>query len=166
TSSVLNKCFLFVFFSLPGLVPVVLSAAIPVSCGSIYKSFAQCLLTLGDSLVETDKDQNTKDIDAICRSWNAFHACASKALDGCPGEATAVWESLRHESRKTQFSGNLYDMCASRTTLAPSTVPAPQSPPTTDQTNQETLKGHMYKHSPTLATLLFPVCSTLLVLKS
>lgn len=106
------------------------------------------------------------DVLVPLRSWNAFHACASKALDGCPGEATAVWESLRHESRKTQFSGNLYDMCASRTTLAPSTVPAPQSPPTTDQTNQETLKGHMYKHSPTLATLLFPVCSTLLVLKS
>lgn len=42
-------------------------AAIPVACGSIYKSFAQCLLALGDSLVETQKDQDTQDIDSICR---------------------------------------------------------------------------------------------------
>ncbi|XP_035484297.1 neuritin 1-like b [Scophthalmus maximus] len=147
-----------------GLASVCFGAAIPVACGSIYKSFAQCLLTLGDSLVDTQKDQSTQDIDAICRSWNAFHVCANSALAGCPGEAAAVWESLRQESRKTQFSGNLYDMCASRTTLPPSTVPAPQSPPTSDQTNQETLKGRTYKHSPTLSTLLFPAFSTLLVL--
>lgn len=107
------------------------------------------------------------DVLVPLRSWNAFHVCANSALDGCPGEAAAVWESLRQESRKTQFSGNLYSMCASRTTLPPSTMPVPQSPPTSDQTNQETLKGQSYKHSPTLSTLLFPVCSTLLlVLKS
>ncbi|XP_029354835.1 neuritin 1-like b [Echeneis naucrates] len=147
-----------------GLVPVTFGAAAPVSCGSIYKSFAQCLLTLGDSLVETQRDQSTQDIDAICRSWNAFHVCANSALAGCPGEPAEVWESLRQESRKTQFSGNLYDMCASRTTLPPSTMPGPQSPPTSDQTNQETLKGKTYKHGVALSTLLFPVCSTLLVL--
>ncbi|KAA8595594.1 hypothetical protein FQN60_010885, partial [Etheostoma spectabile] len=135
------------------LAPMCFGAAISVSCNSIYKSFAQCLLTLGDSLVETQKDQSTQDIDAICRS-----------LVGCPGDAAAVWESLRQESRKTQFSGNLYDMCASRTTFPPSTVPTPQSPPTSDQTNQETLKGQTNQHSPTFSTLMFPVCSTLLLL--
>ncbi|XP_059212350.1 neuritin 1-like b [Centropristis striata] len=146
------------------LVPVCFGAAIPVSCDSIYKGFAQCLLTLGDSLVETQKDQNTQDIDAICRSWNAFHVCANSALSGCPGEAAAVWESLRQESRKTQFSGNLYDMCASRTTLPPSTVPAPQSPPTSDQTNKETLKGRTSQQSSSSSVLLLPVCSTVLLL--
>ncbi|KAM6943391.1 neuritin 1-like b [Xenentodon cancila] len=146
------------------LVPVCFGAAIPVACGSIYRSFAQCLLTLGDSLVDTQKDQRTQDIDSICRSWNAFHVCANSALVGCPGEAAAVWESLRQESRKTQFSGNLYDLCASRVTPTPSTLPAPQSPPTSDQTNQETLKGQTHKHGPAPITLLFPVCSMLLVL--
>ncbi|XP_029000363.1 neuritin 1-like b [Betta splendens] len=146
------------------LVPVSFGAAIPVSCGSIYKSFAQCLVTLGDSLEETQKDQTTQDIDAICRSWNAFHVCANSALAGCPGETAAVWESLRQESRKTQFSGNLYDVCASRTTLPPSTVPAPRSPPPSDQANQETLKGRTHALSPAHATALVPVCSTLLVL--
>nr|XP_020462038.1 neuritin-like protein [Monopterus albus] len=145
------------------LVPVCFGAAIPVSCGSIYKSFAQCLVTLGDSLEETQKDPSTQDINAICRSWNAFHACANAAVAGCPGEAADVWESLRQESRKTQFSGNLYNLCASRTTLSPNTVPVPKDPPTSDQTNQETLKGQTYKLSPTL-TALFPVFSTLLVL--
>nr|XP_057945022.1 neuritin 1-like b [Doryrhamphus excisus]XP_057945023.1 neuritin 1-like b [Doryrhamphus excisus] len=147
-----------------GLVRVCNGAAISISCGSIYKSFAQCLLTLGDSLVETQKDQDTQDIDAICRSWNDFHVCANTAMSGCPREAAAVWESLRQESRKAQFSGNLYDMCASLTTLVPSTVPAPLTPPTSDQTNQETLKGRTYQQSPALTTMIFPICSTLLVL--
>ncbi|XP_061566636.1 neuritin 1-like b [Cololabis saira] len=144
--------------------PVCLGASIPVACGSIYRSFAQCLLTLGDSLVDTQKDQSMQDIDSICRSWNAFHVCANSALVGCPGEAAAVWESLRQESRKTQFSGNLYDLCANRITPTPSTLPGPQSPPTSDQMNQETLKGQTHKHGPTPITLLFPVCSMLLVL--
>uniref|UniRef100_A0A3P9LXH2 Neuritin 1-like b n=1 Tax=Oryzias latipes TaxID=8090 RepID=A0A3P9LXH2_ORYLA len=141
-----------------------LPSAIPVACGSIYRSFAQCLLTLGDSLVETQKDQSTQDIDSICRSWNAFHDCANSALAGCPGEAAAIWESLRQESRKTQFSGNLYDMCASRTTLPSSTLPAPQSPLTSDQMNQETLKGQTDRNGPSIFTLSLPVCSLLLVL--
>ncbi|XP_031702683.1 neuritin 1-like b [Anarrhichthys ocellatus] len=146
------------------LVTVCSGAAIPYSCGSIYKSFAQCLVTLGDSFVDTQKDQSMQDIDSICRSWNEFHVCANSALAGCPGEAAAVWESLRQESRKTKFSGNLYDMCASRTALPASTVPAPQRPPTSDQTNQDKLKGQTNKHSPTFCTLLFPVSSTLLLL--
>lgn len=50
-----------------GLLPLCFGAAIPVSCGSIYKSFAQCLVTLGDSLGETEKEPNKQDIDAICR---------------------------------------------------------------------------------------------------
>ncbi|XP_015259093.1 neuritin 1-like b [Cyprinodon tularosa] len=145
------------------LAPVCLGAAIPAACGTIYKSFAQCLLSLGDSLVETQKDQNTQDIDSICRSWNAFHVCASTALAGCPGEAAAIWESLRQESRKTQFSGNLYDMCASRTTLPPSAVPTPQSSATSDQMNKETLKGQTHRLSPTSISMLLPGFIILLV---
>ncbi|MEQ2161789.1 hypothetical protein GOODEAATRI_013103, partial [Goodea atripinnis] len=100
---------------------------------------------------------------SLPQSWNAFHACASSALAGCPGEAAAIWESLRQESRKTQFSGNLYDMCASRTTLPPSTVPAPQSSATSDQMNKETLRGKTHKHGPASISVLLPVCSMLLV---
>ncbi|XP_057710455.1 neuritin 1-like b [Corythoichthys intestinalis] len=146
------------------LVPVCNGAAIAVSCGSIYKSFAQCLLTLGDSLVDMQKDQGVQDISTICRSWNEFHTCANVAMSGCPKEAAAIWESLRQESRKARFSGNLYDLCASLTTLVPSTVPAPLTPPTSDQTNQETLKGRTYRWSPSITTIILPTCGALLVL--
>uniref|UniRef100_A0A3Q3EKH9 Neuritin 1-like a n=1 Tax=Labrus bergylta TaxID=56723 RepID=A0A3Q3EKH9_9LABR len=47
-------------------------------------------------------------------SWDEFHDCANVAMAGCPDEAAAVWESLRQESKKMQFSGNLYDMCSNR----------------------------------------------------
>ncbi|CAL1604042.1 unnamed protein product [Knipowitschia caucasica] len=159
TSKMLLTLATFFYF-----VTLSLGAAIPPSCGSIYKSFAQCLLRLGDSLVENQPDQNTQDIDAICRSWNEFHDCANAALAGCPGEAAAVWDSLRKESRKTEFSGNLYEMCASRTTLSPTTVPAALSPPTSEQTNQETLKGKTGRHQSSFSTLFLPACSTLMVL--
>ncbi|CAL8243233.1 unnamed protein product [Lota lota] len=144
------------------LVPMCWVAALPVSCGSIYKSFAECLVTLGDSL----GDSSTQDIDAICRSWNAFHVCASSALTGCPGDGAAVWESLRQESRKTEFSGNLYELCASRTTLAPSVGPPSQGPPTSDQTNQETLKGHCSNQRPGSAALLVPLASLMVALQA
>lgn len=57
-------------------------------------------------------------------------------MAGCPDEAAAVWESLRQESKKMQFAGNLYDMCSSRSQSAAGT--GAQNP---DETNQESLKG-------------------------
>ncbi|NXS39086.1 NRN1L protein, partial [Balaeniceps rex] len=52
------------------------------------------------------------------RSWDDFHACASEVLSSCPEEATAIWESLRQESRKIQFQGNLQELCSARGHLA------------------------------------------------
>ncbi|MGH0172899.1 UNVERIFIED_CONTAM: hypothetical protein FKN15_064361 [Acipenser sinensis] len=77
------------------------------------------------------------------RSWDEFHRCASAALAGCPEEAAVVWESLRQESRKMQFSGNLYDMCSNR--AKPST--SVQSP-NQEETNQESLRGSAYLPGP------------------
>ncbi|KAG1944730.1 neuritin [Pimephales promelas] len=109
------------------LVPSPCSAASTRKCSSIYKGFAHCLLALGDSLsVSTQKEEDTQEIDSICKSWDDFHDCANVAMAGCPEEAATVWESLRQESKKMQFSGNLYEMCSSRSQS--------QSP---DETNQE-----------------------------
>ncbi|XP_051953509.1 neuritin-like protein [Xyrauchen texanus] len=120
------------------LVPSPCSSAVTRRCGSIYKGFAQCLLTLGDSLsVSAQKDEDMQEIDSICKSWDDFHDCANVAMAGCPDEAAAVWESLRQESKKMQFSGNLYEMCSSRSQSAESASDS-QSP---DETNQESLKG-------------------------
>ncbi|XP_066540394.1 neuritin 1-like a [Hoplias malabaricus] len=142
------------------LLPSPGSAAAARRCGSIYKGFAQCLLSLGDSLsVNNQKDDDMQEIDSICRSWDDFHDCANVAMAGCPEEAAAVWESLRQESKKMQFSGNLYDMCSSRSQSAASTEA--QNP---DETNQESLKGNGNHIHPALSISLLSCCLCLLCL--
>uniref|UniRef100_A0A673J1N2 Neuritin 1-like b n=1 Tax=Sinocyclocheilus rhinocerous TaxID=307959 RepID=A0A673J1N2_9TELE len=86
-------------------------AAVSHPCSSVYRGFAECLVTLGDSV--SSKTDNPQDINSICKSWDAFQVCVSGVLLGCRGDAAEMWESLRAESRKTVFAGNLYDMCAS-----------------------------------------------------
>ncbi|XP_053479133.1 neuritin 1-like a [Ictalurus furcatus] len=141
------------------MVPSFSSMAAARRCGSIYKGFAQCLLALGDSLsVSSQKDEDMHDIDSVCRSWDDFHDCANNAMAGCPDEAAVVWESLRQESKKMQFAGNLYDMCSSRSQSAIDT--GAQNP---DETNQESLKGKASHLSPGLNILLL-TCMCLLFL--
>ncbi len=88
--------------------------------------------------------------------------CVSGVLSGCRGDAAEIWESLRAESRKTAFAGNLYDMCASRTEAATATTPLV---PNADQSNQETLKGlaHSVRHSVSKELLLICFCLLLLL---
>uniref|UniRef100_A0A8C5SXL1 Neuritin 1 like n=1 Tax=Laticauda laticaudata TaxID=8630 RepID=A0A8C5SXL1_LATLA len=105
-------------------------------CNTIYKGFAECLVSLGDSM---DQDE----LNTICRSWDDFHACATKVLSNCPEEAANIWESLRQESQKIQFQGNLHDLCSSRAQLA-----GDGKASRVDETNQETLRG--------AASLLWP----------
>ncbi|KAM8799422.1 neuritin-like protein [Eudromia elegans] len=99
-------------------------------CDTIYKGFAGCLLSLGDSMGRAPRDggPGAPQLDTVCRSWDEFHACASGVLSSCPKEAAAVWESLREESRKIQFQGNLHELCGARG--------SPAAEP-----NQETLRG-------------------------
>ncbi|KAG8012955.1 Neuritin-like protein [Nibea albiflora] len=74
------------------------------------------------------------------RSWDEFHDCANVAMAGCPEEAAAVWESLRQESKKMQFSGNLYDMCSNRNSR-PAASASPHGSPSQEEINQESLRG-------------------------
>ncbi|KAJ8003203.1 hypothetical protein DPEC_G00166950 [Dallia pectoralis] len=128
-------------------------------CHSIYKGFAQCLVALGDSLTESAQD--AQEIHTICKSWDEFHDCANEAMAGCPDEAAVVWESLRQESKKMQFSGNLYDMCSSRN--QPADTADTLSPSKQEEINQESLKAHA--HSPDPASFfLLPSCLSLVLL--
>uniref|UniRef100_A0A8B9E5J7 Neuritin 1 like n=1 Tax=Anser cygnoides TaxID=8845 RepID=A0A8B9E5J7_ANSCY len=113
-------------------------------CDTIYKGFAGCLISLGDSM-------EAQELDTICKSWDDFHACASGVLSSCPEEAAAIWESLRQESRKIQFQGNLQELCSARGRLAS----ARGSPPA--ETNQATLRGSATLRRPGLLPLLAPV---------
>ncbi|XP_069580747.1 neuritin 1-like a [Brachyistius frenatus] len=142
-ASVMNSaCLLFLPVALVLMLsPRPVAAASTRRCHSIYKGFAQCLMALGDSLTDNArKDEDTHEIHSICRSWDEFHDCANVAMAGCPEEAAAVWESLRQESKKMQFSGNLYDMCSNRNGHPPASV-SPHGPPTQEEINQESLRG-------------------------
>ncbi|XP_029290139.1 neuritin 1-like a [Cottoperca gobio] len=142
TSFMNSVCLLFLSVALllmPSPCPVAASTA--RRCHSIYKGFAQCLMALGDSLTDNArKDEDTHEIHSICRSWDEFHDCANKAMNGCPHEAAAVWESLRQESKKMQFSGNLYDMCSNRNVHPVASV-SPHDSPNKEEINQESLRG-------------------------
>ncbi|XP_034033157.1 neuritin 1-like a [Thalassophryne amazonica] len=135
--------------------PCTVNASSPRRCHFIYKGFAQCLMALGDSLTDSArKDEDTHEIHSICRSWDEFHDCANVAMAGCPDEAAAVWESLRQESKKMQFSGNLYDMCSNRDRYAIAAA-SPHDSPNQQDVNQESLRGSATKP---------PSCARLLVL--
>ncbi|XP_049329662.1 neuritin 1-like b [Astyanax mexicanus] len=137
-----------------------LGAAITPLCSSVYRGFAECLVTLGDSVsVQSD---NVQDITSICRYWDVFQDCVRGALAGCRGDAAEVWESLRAESRRTQFSGNLYEMCANR---PPTPTPKPLTPPSTDQTNQESLKGLAAGSGHTHSVRLFLACISVVLIR-
>ncbi|KAL2094109.1 hypothetical protein ACEWY4_011421 [Coilia grayii] len=148
------------------LVPLPCSGGVTRKCGAIFQGFATCLLALGDSLSQTPaKDEGTQEIDSICRSWDEFHSCANTAMAGCPEDAAAVWESLRQESKKMQFSGNLYDMCTKRSQqLATTAAQNPQNPANPDETNQESLKGHATRAHPASHALLSSCAALLLLL--
>ncbi|XP_074865035.1 neuritin-like protein [Carettochelys insculpta] len=110
-------------------------------CDTIYRGFAECLISLGDSMAQSaqkqqESAQEGQELDAICRSWDDFHSCASGVLSSCPEEAAAIWESLRQESKKIQFQGNLHDLCSTRT-RSPGRVQGPAA----EETNKATLQG-------------------------
>uniref|UniRef100_A0A8C6T5G6 Neuritin 1-like a n=1 Tax=Neogobius melanostomus TaxID=47308 RepID=A0A8C6T5G6_9GOBI len=144
--------------------PWPVAAASARRCHSIYKGFAQCLMALGDSLTDSArKDEDTHEIHSICRSWDDFHDCANMAMAGCPNEAAAVWESLRQESKKMQFSGNLYEMCSRRTShSAASDAAAASSSNSQEKINQESLRGSS-PQQPTAAHHLLLLMPSLLL---
>ncbi|XP_072202653.1 neuritin-like protein [Excalfactoria chinensis] len=145
------------------LLPHIAVAQEPISstagkCNTIYKGFADCLISLGESMAqsmrqqrdeeEEEGGQEAQELDTICRSWDEFHACASGVLSRCPEEAAAIWESLRQESRKIQFQGNLQELCSTRGHLASAQGSAPA------ETNQATLRGSAPHSHPAILPLL------------
>nr|XP_020666640.1 neuritin-like protein [Pogona vitticeps] len=128
-------------------------------CNTIYKGFAECLINLGDSMAQTvqqqqqgDDDgnlQQQQELDTICKSWDDFHICATQVLSSCPEEAASIWESLRQESRKIQFQGNLHDLCSSRAQPAGNGRASDM-----DESNKETLRGAAFLLQPSLWSLL------------
>ncbi|XP_053126475.1 neuritin-like protein [Hemicordylus capensis] len=122
-------------------------------CSTIYKGFAECLISLGDSMAQSVQQQQgggssiqeQQELDTICKSWDDFHTCASQVLSSCPEEAANIWESLRQESRKIQFQGNLHDLCSSHAQPASNGRASDM-----DETNKETLRAAAWLPRPSL----------------
>ncbi|NXO28094.1 NRN1L protein, partial [Cisticola juncidis] len=109
-------------------------------CDTIYKGFAGCLISLGESMAQSVRQQQqeeggeeAQELDTICK---------------CPVEAATIWKSLRQESRKIQFQGNLHQLCSARGRLA-----SAQGSPAAE-TNQATLRGSATPLHPRLLALL------------
>nr|XP_048293026.1 neuritin-like protein isoform X2 [Myodes glareolus] len=109
------------------LLPLAVASEGPNRCDTIYQGFAECLIRLGDGMGRGGE------LQTVCRSWNDFHACASRVLSGCPEEAAAVWESLQREARRAPHPDNLHILCG-----APVSVREMVAGP---ETNQETLRA-------------------------
>ncbi|KAL8194836.1 UNVERIFIED_CONTAM: hypothetical protein K2H54_036910 [Gekko kuhli] len=145
-----NKLDLLMFVPFAALSEEPLSMA-GRKCNTIYKGFADCLISLGDSMSQSvqqqqdESSQELQELETICKSWDDFHTCASQVLSRCPDEAAAIWESLRQESRKFQFQGNLHDLCSSRAQPAGNGRALDM-----DETNKETLRGSAWLPRPSL----------------
>uniref|UniRef100_A0ACB8EA15 Uncharacterized protein n=1 Tax=Sphaerodactylus townsendi TaxID=933632 RepID=A0ACB8EA15_9SAUR len=106
-------------------------------------------LKLFNSKQGESKAKGCRSWNHLPRSWDDFHICASQVLSRCPDEAAAIWESLRQESRKFQFQGNLHDLCSSRSQPAGNGRALNM-----DETNKETLRGLAWLPRPSLWDVL------------
>ncbi|XP_040264875.1 neuritin-like protein [Bufo bufo] len=138
-------------------------------CDTIYKGFADCLISLGDSMAQNvqqsrvnEEIDDAEELDSICKSWDDFHKCASSVLINCPEDTAAIWESLRKESRKIQYQGNLHDLCTSRNQQSNSMGAIDAG-----ETNKETLRGLacMTQHS-FLPVVIAPVLVWIVIEKA
>lgn len=124
------------------------------------KSYFRLLIDLCHLLIDFNSHMISYNLCLLhCfRSWDEFHNCANVAMAGCPEEAAAVWESLRQESKKMQFSGNLYDMCSNRNNH-PAASASPHGSASQNDINQESLRGnaHHLFGCPLLRLLLSPL---------
>ncbi|XP_039602277.1 neuritin-like [Polypterus senegalus] len=85
-------------------------------CKDIYRGFSECLLRLGDNMSQYVEQElvDSQEIDNVCAHWDEFHACGMAAISDCQLEVQGIWDSLRQESEKLNFQGNLYDLCRKR----------------------------------------------------
>ncbi|XP_032925554.1 neuritin-like protein isoform X1 [Catharus ustulatus] len=147
------------------------SVSMAGQCDSIFRGFAGCLISLGESMTQNVRQQQQQqqeeggeegqELETICKSWDDFHSCASAVLSRCPVEAASIWESLRQESRKMQFQGNLQELCSARSRLG---SPQPPGSPASE-TNQATLRGSAAALRPRLPALLALLALPLLLLR-
>lgn len=108
-----SKCLaLFVALHIVSVLQTVLVGA--GQCDSVFKGFSDCLLQLGENMVNYPQDLDDREnLHKICTYWDNFHSCATTALADCQEGATDLWEKLKKESRNLDFRGSLFELCGS-----------------------------------------------------
>ncbi|XP_056322267.1 neuritin 1b [Danio aesculapii] len=82
------------------------------TCETIFKGFSDCLLSLGENMINyTQELDDRENLQTICSYWDDFHSCASTAIANCQ-EGTDLWEKLKLQSRSLNYQGSLFELCS------------------------------------------------------
>uniref|UniRef100_A0A673H2R9 Neuritin 1b n=1 Tax=Sinocyclocheilus rhinocerous TaxID=307959 RepID=A0A673H2R9_9TELE len=82
------------------LVSLVQASCAGGTCESIFKGFSDCLLSLGENMVNYSQElDDSENLQTICSCWNDFHSCTSTAITDCQEGAKDLWEKLKLQSR-------------------------------------------------------------------
>ncbi|KAI7809505.1 neuritin 1b [Triplophysa rosa] len=83
------------------------------TCDSVFKGFSDCLLSLGENMVNYPQELNhSENLQTICSYWDDFHSCASTAIADCQDGATDLWEKLKLQSWSLNYQGSLFELCS------------------------------------------------------
>ncbi|KAA0719159.1 Neuritin Precursor [Triplophysa tibetana] len=95
------------------LVTLVQAVCAAGTCDSVFKGFSDCLLNLGENMVNyTQELNNSENLQTICSYWDDFHSCASTAIADCQDGATDLWEKLKLQSWSLNYQGSLFELCS------------------------------------------------------
>ncbi|KAG5286848.1 hypothetical protein AALO_G00019440 [Alosa alosa] len=86
--------------------------SVDAACDAVFKGFSDCLLNLGENMVNYPQALNDREnLQTLCSYWDDFHSCATTALADCQEGATVIWEQLKQQSRSLNFEGSLFELC-------------------------------------------------------
>ncbi|XP_051554326.1 neuritin 1b [Myxocyprinus asiaticus] len=95
------------------LVSLIQAACAGETCESVFKGFSDCLLSLGENMVNYPQELDDREnLQTICSYWDDFHSCASTAIADCQEGATDLWEKLKLQSRSLNYKGSLFELCS------------------------------------------------------
>ncbi|XP_018953925.2 neuritin 1b [Cyprinus carpio] len=95
------------------LVSLLQAACAGGTCENVFKGFSDCLLSLGENMVNYPQElDDSENLQTICSYWNDFHSCASTAIADCQEGATDLWEKLKLQSRSLNYQGSLFELCS------------------------------------------------------
>ncbi|XP_012683246.1 neuritin 1b [Clupea harengus] len=109
--SLANKC-IFLLLFLEMMASKFDSVDAAGACDAVFKGFSDCLLNLGENMVNYPQALNDREnLQTLCAYWDDFHSCATTALADCQEGATEVWDQLKQQSRSLNFEGSLFELC-------------------------------------------------------